>query len=315
MKSSALSVVICTHNPRLDYFGRTLAGLRAQTVSLDVWELLIIDNASAPEKAPRPDHSWHPRARLLKEPKLGLTRARLRGIQEAAGELLIFVDDDNVLDPDYLETAQRVANEMPFLGSWSGQCRPEFEEQPPEWTHRYWGNLVIRQFNRDAWSNLPRFGETMPCGAGLCVRREVAQHYLDMHEAAKRTVLLDRVGDSLVSGGDNDLAACACDLGLGVGLIKALVLTHLIPRRRLTLDYLSRLAESIQFSSLILDAERGLPIPERGMIGTIADQLRLLRARGPHRNIMRATYRGRAAAMRYLASRSQSSGQMSRARA
>jgi hypothetical protein len=302
--SSAISVVICTHNPRLDYFGRTLAALRAQTVSADIWELLIVDNASAPEKAPRPDLSWHPGARLLKEPKLGLTRARLRGIQEASGELLVFVDDDNVLDPDYLETAQRVANEMPFLGSWSGQSRPEFEEQPPEWTRRYWGNLVIRQFNRDVWSNLPRFGETMPCGAGLCVRREVAQRYLEMHQAATRTVFLDRVGDSLVSGGDNDLAACACDLGLGVGLIAALMLTHLIPRQRLTLDYLSRLAESIQFSSLILDAERGLPIPERGMVGTIADQLRLLRVHGPHRNIMRATYRGRVAAMRYLASRS-----------
>jgi hypothetical protein len=114
-------------------------------------------------------------------------------------------------------------------------------------------------------------------------------------------MLLDRVGDSLVSGGDNDLAACACDLGLGVGLIAALKLTHLIPSQRLTLDYLSRLAESIQFSSLILDAERGLPIPKRGIVGAIADQLRLYRARGPHREIMRATYRGRAAAIHYLA--------------
>ena len=155
-----------------------------------------------------------------------------------------------MLDPDYLETVQRVAEEKPFLGSWSGQCRPEFEEPPPEWTRRYWGNLVIRQFDQDVWSNLPRLGETMPCGAGLCARREVAQHYLHLHEAGKRSMLLDRMGDSLVSGGDNDLAACACDLELGVGLIKALKLTHLIPKQRLTLDYLSRLAESIQFSSI-----------------------------------------------------------------
>jgi hypothetical protein len=304
MTSPALSVVICTHNPRLDYFRRTLAGLRAQTLTIDVWELLIIDNASTPERAPRPDLEWHPRARLLQEPKLGLTHARLCGIQAAAGELLVFVDDDNVLEPDYLETALRIAEQMPFLGSWSGQCRAEFEELPPEWTRRYWGNLVIRQFEKDVWSNLPRLSKTMPCGAGLCVRREVAQRYLHLHETGKRSMLLDRVGDSLVSGGDNDLAACACDLGLGVGLIAALKLTHLIPRRRLTLDYLSRLAESVQFSSLILDAERGLPIPERGIVGAIADQLRLHRARGPHRTIMRGIYRGRAAAMRYLASSS-----------
>jgi hypothetical protein len=40
----------------------------------------------------------------------------------------VFVDNDNLLDPDYLEMALRIARELPFLGSWSGQCRPEFEE-------------------------------------------------------------------------------------------------------------------------------------------------------------------------------------------
>ena len=48
--------------------------------------------------------------------RFGLTYARLRGIKEASGDLLVFVDDDNVLDPDYLETVQRVAEEKPFLG-------------------------------------------------------------------------------------------------------------------------------------------------------------------------------------------------------
>lgn len=297
---NTLSVIICTHNPRSDYFGRTLAGLRAQTLPINEWELLIVDNASAPEKAPHPDLGWHPRARIVQEPKLGLTQARLCGIRASVGDLLVLVDDDNVLDPDYLATARRVADEMPFLGSWSGQCRPEFEEAPPEWTRRYWGNLVIRQFDRDCWSNLPRLGDTMPCGAGLCVRREVAQRYVSLHDAGQRSMLLDRVGSSLVSGGDNDLAACACDIGLGVGLIASLKLVHCIPKQRLQLDYLSRLAESIQFSSLILDAERGLPVHGRGLLGWIADAVRLLRVRGPHREIMRATNRGRAAAFRYL---------------
>jgi glycosyltransferase involved in cell wall biosynthesis len=296
-----LSVIVCTHNPRPDYFARTLAALRAQTLPPEHWDLLIVDNASTADKAPRPDLSWHPQARVLHEPKLGLTQARLRGIRAAVGGLLVLVDDDNVLDPDYLAIACGVAHHMPFLGSWSGQCRPEFEEPPPEWTSRYWGNLVIREFDRDTWSNLPRLGETMPCGAGLCVRLPVAQHYLHLHETGRRSMPLDRVGHSLVSGGDNDLAACACDLGQGVGLIASLKLTHLIPPHRLTLDYLARLAESIQFSSLILDAERGFPVPGRGMAGRIADRLRLQRLRGPDREIMRAVFRGRAAAPRYIA--------------
>ena len=96
--------------------------------------------------------------------------------------------------PDFLEIALRTMEERPFLGSWSGQCRPVFEEPPPEWTRRYWGNLVIREFDKDVWSNLPRLPESMPCGAGLCVRREVALHYLDLHESGKRSFQFDRSG-------------------------------------------------------------------------------------------------------------------------
>lgn len=300
-----IAVIICTHNPRRDYFERTLAALRAQTLAGESWELIVIDNASTPECKPRlEDISWHPNARLLTETKLGLTPARLRGIREARAELLVFVDDDNVLDGDFLEVALKIAQEKPFLGAWSGQCLPSFEAPPPEWTRRYWGSLVIRQFDQDAWSNLPRLGDTMPCGAGLCVRRQVAQRYRALHDAGKRLFQLDRTGDSLVSGGDNDLAGCACDVGLGVGLMPALKLTHLIPPERLTEAYLSRLAEGISFSAALLDAERGRVAPRRGLIGKIADAFRLARLSARDRRIMRASLRGQAKAQDYLRRRS-----------
>jgi hypothetical protein len=93
----------------------------------------------------------------------------------------------------------------------------------------YWGNLVVREFDNDVWSDLSWLSDTMPCGAGLCVRREVALHYLMLHESGKRSFQFDRAGRSLFSGGNNDLAACACDISLGVGLIASLKLTHLIP--------------------------------------------------------------------------------------
>ena len=100
-----LSVVICTHNPRTDYLGRCFAALEVQTLPRERWDLLVIDNACDEPLAPRLDLAWHPGARLVREDTLGLTPARLRGIQEATGPLLVFVDDDNVLDTDYLEVA------------------------------------------------------------------------------------------------------------------------------------------------------------------------------------------------------------------
>jgi hypothetical protein len=57
---------------------------------------------------------------------------------------------------------------------------------------------------------------------------EVAVHYLDLHESGERSFQFDRNGKSLLSGGDNDLAGCACDVGFGVGLIASLKLMRLI---------------------------------------------------------------------------------------
>ena len=150
------------------------------------------------------------------------------------------------------------------------------------------------------WSNLPRLPETMPCGGGLCVRRNVALSYLHLHESGKRSFQFDRTGTSLLSGGDNDLAACACDLGLGVGLIASLKLTHLIPPERLTVDYLARLAEGIHYSSALLDSEHGIRSGHRTALGRAADFMRIMRLRQPHRRILRAAFRGRDRAMQQI---------------
>jgi hypothetical protein len=150
-----LSVVICAHNPKPDLFARTLRALDVQDLPRQDWELLVVDSASASPLGDTLDLSWHGDARIVREDQPGLTRARLRGIREARGELLVFVDDDNILDPDYLRQAQQIAVHRPWLGAWSGSCRPEFQHPPAEWTTRYWGNLVIREVQSDRWSNLP----------------------------------------------------------------------------------------------------------------------------------------------------------------
>jgi glycosyltransferase involved in cell wall biosynthesis len=295
-----LSVILCTHNPRPAYLQKTLEALRQQTLPSEQWECILVDNQNLPPLAEGIDLSRQENARVVREEMLGLTPARLRGIREAAGDLLVFVDDDNVLDPDYLEVAVRIAEERPYLGSWSGQCRPHFEEPPPEWTRRYWGNLVIREFDRDVWSNLPRLADTMPCGAGLCVRRSVARQYLQLHETSRRFIQLDRTRTSLLSGGDNDLAACACDIGLGMGIIASLRLMHLIPPERLTEDYLARLAEGIYLSGTILDYLR-IPRAEFALYRVRWRQyLRALLVKRPHRRIQLACLKGRAKGLKFV---------------
>jgi glycosyltransferase involved in cell wall biosynthesis len=255
MKS--LSVIICTHNPRSDYLQRTLDALGKQTLPKEQWELLLVDNDSKDSLKVIWDLSWHPHARHIRENELGLTHARLRGIQESRGDLIIFVDDDNILDPDYLEQSMQIGMVWPILGAWGGQLRPEFETQPPDWTKPYWGLLAIREFDRDRWSNLLNQHETTPCGAGMCVRRKVAEAYASAVNESVHRLALGRSGASLASCEDTDLAYTAVDLSLGTGQFVALKATHLIPALRVSESYLLRLVEAVAYSSTILCGIRG----------------------------------------------------------
>lgn len=301
--SCPVSVITCSHNPRPDYLKQVIAALEDQSLDKALWEYLFIDNASDTALDAQVDLSWHPQARHVREDQLGLTHARLRGIKEASGEILVFVDDDNVLDADYLEQVTLVAGAWPMLGAFGGQVRPSFEAPPPEWTRQYWGRLVIREFDDDRWSNIPTSPETMPSGAGLCVRRKVADRYRSYHTNGQRKLVMDRTGTSLLSGGDTDLATTACDLGLGVGLFTSLRLTHLIPCERLEEDYLARLLEGLAFSGVVLNSFRsnGTAQPDTGAKTKTADLVRMLLMDRQQRRFFRAVRRGERKAAQFLA--------------
>lgn len=252
----AVSVIICAHNPRPHYLQRTLAGLRAQTLPFTDWELLLVDNASREPLVARFDLTWHPASRHILETTLGLTPARLRGLQESRGELIIYVDDDNVLDPDYLAIAKKLHDEKPWLGAWGGRVEPEFEIPPPSWLRPYLPLLAINEVPLDQWSNYVTPAATPPCGAGICVRRCVAEHYRQETLTNPLRAALDRRGSNLSSAGDTDLAFTACDLGLGAGRFRALRLLHLIPKERLELAYFLRLVEGIAASQIVVRSLR-----------------------------------------------------------
>jgi glycosyltransferase involved in cell wall biosynthesis len=250
------SVVICTYNPRADHLDRTLDALRRQTLPLQDWELLLVDNASKVPLASGRDLSWHPNARHVLETQLGLSRARAKGIAEAAADLVIFVDDDNVLNETYLAEALRIARDCPFLGAWGAGCiQGEFEVEPLE-SLRSW--LPVRESAVPRWSNLAGSyllgespDEAIPWGAGLCIRKELAIAYREFCDQSS-IYISDRHGASLVGGGDTEIAFVCCSRGLGVGVFPELKLTHLIPRHRVSDKYLARFAEGTCLSNSLL---------------------------------------------------------------
>jgi glycosyltransferase involved in cell wall biosynthesis len=293
------SVIICTHNPRSDYFTRVLERLRDQTLPLNKWELLIVDNASQVPLASSCDISWHTTARHIFEHELGVAYARRRGIQEASGDLIIFVDDDNVLDENYLAEAIKIGQEWPSLGAWGSGCiRGDFEVEPPE-SFRSW--LPVREVTAPRWSNLAGshlFGESpeeaIPWGAGLCVRMEVAIAYCQFSNESSLQMIS--------RGEDTEIAFVCCSRGLGVGIFPELKITHVIPQRRVGKDYIVRFAEWTTISNTLLRYKWQHIIPRSPLsIKSLLSVLKtILLYRGADRDIRFALVRALAKARRII---------------
>lgn len=288
-----LSVIVCAHNPRMDYLERVLAALRAQTLSPDRWELLVIDNHSAPPLKDRIDLTWHPHGCCHVEDDLGLTPARLRGICDSRAALVVFVDDDNVLAANYLEETLAVAREFPALGVWGGHITAEFEAQPPECTREFVKGFAVQHVNRDTWACCwPPAYQALPCGAGMTVRREVATRYAADVRRSPLRLGLDRKGPHLTAAGDTDLAFTALKCGLGMGKFTRLRLTHLIPANRLQPDYQARSVEGMSYSWVLLTYVHGLGLPADTLPRRLYSMLRALRRSGFARTACLAELRG-----------------------
>lgn len=287
-KKTELSVIICSHNPRRQFLNRTLKSLEQQTLPTEKWELLLIDNASAQQLNGIYPVKWHPHARWVREEELGLTAARLRGIREAQAELHVFVDDDNLLEPTYLESALHIAAEYPWLGVFgAANIIPEYEVQPDYELQRYLYMLALRNSDRDLLAKLDIITGACPYGAGLCARAEVGL------ELARRKqcggVMFDRKGKDLFSSGDIELSLIAADCGFGQGVFRRLSLTHLIPSERVGVEYLLRMAEGQSYSNnlLLKMRNRDLGLPPRSvlrdMMSVVNVVVRTATSRGVHR--------------------------------
>jgi|SRR6516162_7862509 len=237
------SVIICSHNPRPNYLERVLAGLRAQDVPLQRWELVLIDNASS-NSLTAYDLSWHPHGRHVFESQLGLSLARQRGMIECKSDTLVFVDDDNVLETDFLRQALIIGSERPRLGAWGGSVIAEFETEPQASVMRHIGYLGVRTISLSS--------PNAPVGAGLCVRSAVAHAYIEQYQQSEIKVT-DRKGMELSSYGDVEISLVARKMGYEIGTFPELKLYHLIPSERVSEEYLVRVIGETDYSGFLLD--------------------------------------------------------------
>jgi hypothetical protein len=134
----------------------------------------------------------------------------------------------------------------------SGMLRPEFEIPPPAELKDLLSMLALRDVEAPRWGNDPTESAALPCGAGLCVRRETAAQCAVLVEQLKACVVLDRKGGELFSHGDDLFSWAAARAGMEFGVFPELRITHLIGAGRLTQAYFLRLIYYHAYSHSVL---------------------------------------------------------------
>lgn len=237
-----ISVIIPTYNPLLRRLKQTLDSLKRQTLDYQFWELIVIDNNSSSDFINKIDLSWHRNSKILSEPEQGLTYARLKGFTESKGEIIIMIDDDNLPDTNYLLEVMDIFNKGPRLGAIGGKSIPIFEHKQPLWLNEFYGSLALRNLGDiiiiEEWQN--RYPDNAPIGAGMAIRKEALKSYINKITTGK-SIISDRCGKSLSSGGDNDIVIEISKSGWQTAYFPALILYHIIPKDRVSVKYLTRL--------------------------------------------------------------------------
>jgi glycosyltransferase involved in cell wall biosynthesis len=226
-----LTVAIPTYN-RAGRLRETLAGIARQDYPAGHWEVLVIDNNSADETAAVVQEfaGARPAPRYLKERRQGLDFARNRAIAEAQGNIIVFADDDILVEPNWLTEMNRPfatdgGNAVAAVG---GEVIPVFPDGLPPWVAEWHSALAFRS---EAGPLAPQHS---PMGANLAIRRAIFAALGGFHTA------LDRAAGNYFSGGDAEMIRRIRAAGFGVWFAPAAAVRHQMPASRTTFRYAAR---------------------------------------------------------------------------
>lgn len=280
--SISVSVIICTANPRLDILQRALDCIEQQTLGHTRYEVVVVDNNSEPPlsaEALRKDREMT--LRVIRQPRQGLSYARVAGIRAATGRLMVFVDDDNFLDSRYLENALRIADAEPHIGAFGGITEGILERPIGKWKSRLLPYLGVRDYGPEPiTSTADHWGKWEPIGAGMVTRRDVAEKFAELIESIPHAGTLGRRGSDLLSGEDSLFARIANRLGYACSYQPSLKLQHFIKKERLKLKYLARLIKGHGRSYVVLQRVLGRPADPISLPNCMARMLYRLKTAG-----------------------------------
>ncbi|MBU6157917.1 MAG: glycosyltransferase family 2 protein [Bacteroidetes bacterium] len=261
---SGISVVICTYNGK-SRLNETLHSIVTQKVNPGLlWELIVVDNASVDGTDEFVQNllsinASHLTWKVVNESQQGLNYARTKGLKSAQYNYVLFCDDDNILDANYLQFAFDLVQKYPSIGVLGGHGIPLFEGAKPEWWNRYCHSYAVGA-QADADGKIQEIPAEV-YGAGAIVRR---LPLLNLFDNGFQTIMTDRKKGSLVSGGDVEWCYLLQLLGYEIWYSSKLQFQHTMPTNRLEWAYYLKLKEGIASGVALLSGYEFILKNKRG---------------------------------------------------
>lgn len=199
MVAPDITVILCTLN-RAAILAETLASLRLMLASSrHQAEILLVDNGSTDATA-QVLHDFaaaEPHARVLLEPRCGLSHARNRGLTQAQAPLIAFVDDDVDFASGWLDAVVESFHHHPEADVLGGRTDPRFPCAEPAWFYdrlvTYYGCSRLGEHSR--WMAAHEY----PYGVNMAFRRQI------LVDAGGFAAELGRHGTKLLSNDEAEL--------------------------------------------------------------------------------------------------------------
>ncbi len=172
--NTGVSIIICTYNgnSRLVEVLNVINALKHHNFNL---ELIIVDNNSN-DNTPGilrdyfVNHSFRFPFRIIREDRQGLIFAKICGLQNTAFEYIVFCDDDNILDENYVQQCFEIFQNYPEVGIIGGKGICQSPINLPHWFDEFQNAYAVgEQAENSGFLDPSRF---FLWGAGMCVRKQ-----------------------------------------------------------------------------------------------------------------------------------------------
>lgn len=238
-----ITVAIPTYNGA-EKIPKVFEKLQQQTGLENVnWEIIVIDNNSSDDTSKvvkeYQDINFLPvELKYYFESQQGASSARQRAVKEAKGELIAFLDDDNLPEINWLAEAVIFAQKHPKAGAYNGKIFGKYETNPPDNFQVIENHLAIRDRGKKAILFEPD-KLRLPPSAGLVVRKKSW-----LESVPQKTKFTGIIGNLRGSGEDYEILLYLDKAGWEIWYNPSQKIEHYIPASRLEKQYLLTLAMS-----------------------------------------------------------------------